>query len=149
MVPKECGFNQSKSACRFCMCLSWHFTCLPATSRDDELIKNAAFLLSRRHNWPSKLKLHNNQTVWTSTCGCNSNTIFSERTIYFHISYHRHMQCMLIWLQVSLGYVCKSRQHCWISYFSCSRFLFCLSTLSFPKFLALITSLKVVFMSLI
>ena len=66
---------------------------------------NAAFLLSHRHNWPSKLKF---QTVGTSTCGCNSNTIFS-RNNYFHVSYRRHMPCLLIWQQVSIGYACKSR----------------------------------------
>ena len=42
--------------------------------------KNAALLLmlSRRHNWPSKLKLRDNQTVRTSTCGCNSNSFQEE-----------------------------------------------------------------------
>ena len=71
--------------------------------------KNAGFLLSRRHNCPSKLKLRNNQTVGTFTCGCNGNTIFSEIT-FFHVSYRRHMLCMLILQQVSLGYTCKNRQ---------------------------------------
>ena len=41
--------------------------------------KNAAFLSSRSQNWPSKLKLRNNQTVYgTSTCGFNNNTIFQK-----------------------------------------------------------------------
>ena len=39
MVPKECGFNQSTQACRFCARLALRFTCLPATARYGELIQ--------------------------------------------------------------------------------------------------------------
>ena len=39
MVPKECRFNQSKTACGLCAGIAWHFPCLPAMARDGELIK--------------------------------------------------------------------------------------------------------------
>ena len=38
-VPKQCRFNQSKSACCFCARLARRFTCLPLRARDGELIK--------------------------------------------------------------------------------------------------------------
>ena len=49
----------------------------------------------------------NNQTVGTSTCGCNSNTIFSEIKIF---TFPTIAPCMLICQQVSLGYACESRK---------------------------------------
>ena len=83
MVPKECGFNQSETACGLCAEIARRFPCLHATAKDGELIKNAAFLPSHRYNSPSKLKLGNNQTVLNVYIyGCNNNTLFSEITIF-------------------------------------------------------------------
>ena len=46
MVPKECGFYQSETACGICSCIAWRFPCLHATARDGELIRNTPFLPS-------------------------------------------------------------------------------------------------------
>ena len=42
----------------------------------------AAFLSSRRHNLPTKVKLPNNQTARNVYCGCNNNAIFSYRDVF-------------------------------------------------------------------
>ena len=51
MVPKECELNQSETDCGL-----WQ-------RREMVNYKNVAYMSSRRHNSPSKLKLRNNQAV--------------------------------------------------------------------------------------
>ena len=37
MVPKECGFKQSETACGLCASIARRFPCSPATARDGEM----------------------------------------------------------------------------------------------------------------
>ena len=52
--------------------VAWRFPGSPAMARDGELIQNALFLSSRRHNFPPKLK-----TIW-NVGRWNNNTIFQN-----------------------------------------------------------------------
>ena len=87
MVPKECGFNQTETAC-----LAWRFPCSPARWW---AYKNAAFLSSRRHNSPSKLMLRNNQTVTNSWLHVDAPIIRSFQkelfSFFLPVSYAGHV----------------------------------------------------------
>ena len=116
MVPKDCGFNQSETACGICARIAWRFPCLPATERDGGwTYGNTAFLLSR-HNSPSKLTLRNNQTA---------------RNVYMWMQ-----QWIIRFFQKEqfsrfLPYAKVARwRHCWIHYLLCLQFRFCSSTMS-------------------
>ena len=105
-VPKECGLNQSETACGLCAGIACRFPCSPATTRDGEL-------------------------YGTSTCECNNNTIFSERTIFTfptNVVCRAHRpgsgEALMIHAKV------ERWQHFWINYFSCLRFPFCPGTVS-------------------
>ena len=78
MVPNECGFNQSETACGLCARTAWHFPCVLRQGIVN--YTNAAFFSSWRHNLPSKLKLRNNQTTVCkmSACVCNNNTVIQQ-----------------------------------------------------------------------
>ena len=64
MVPKESGFNQSDTAS--CCCARAHCDVFQAGLLWQGMAKvykrKAAFLSSRRHNLPSKVRLRNDQT---------------------------------------------------------------------------------------
>ena len=77
MVPKECGFKQSETACGLCARIAWYFPCLPATARDGEFIQmqySCQHLDKIRHH---NLSYVTTKQYGTSTYGCNNNTIFS------------------------------------------------------------------------
>ena len=81
MVPKECGFNQSETACGLCARIAWRFPYSPAMPRDGELIEMQHSCLHVdiiRHPNSSYVTT---KLYGTSTCGCNNNTIFSEGPI--------------------------------------------------------------------
>ena len=82
MVPKDCGFSQSKKACGFCTGIAWHFPCSPTTARDGEIIQ-----MQQSCHHVDAFRCPNSSYVTTklygtSTYGCNNNTIFWERTIF-------------------------------------------------------------------
>ena len=106
MVPKECGFNQSETAYGLCAGIAWRFPCSSATARDGELIKiqhscHHVDIIRHPNSSYVTTKLYG-----TSTCGCNNNTIFSERTIFtFPTSVHAGT---LAWHRRSLDDSCQS-----------------------------------------
>ena len=67
----------------------------------------------------------------TSTCGCNNNAIFSDRVIF---TFPAVVVCRPRKSDRDKALAVHAKvqtwQHCWINYFSCSRFPFCLSTVS-------------------
>ena len=82
------------------------FPCLPAVVRNGELIKmqhscDRIDIIRHPNSSYVTTKLYG-----TSTCGCNNNTIFSERT--FHVSYRRCMPAALARQRRSLGDSCQS-----------------------------------------
>ena len=82
MVPKECGFNQSQTACGFCAGIAWRFPCPSTTARYGELVEmqhSCHHVDTIRHPNSSYVTT---KLYGTTTCGCNNNTIFSERTSY-------------------------------------------------------------------
>ncbi len=129
MVPKENGFNQSETTSGWCARLAWRFPCSPAMARDGEVIQSQHFC----HNGDTichpksgyvTTKLHG-----MSTCGCNNNAIFSRRAIFTFPAVvvcrprlSDRVKALAVHAKV------ETWQRCWIIYFSCSRFPFCLST---------------------
>ena len=82
MVPKESGFNQSKTSCALCVHTLWHFPGSPAVARDSEVLQRQHFChhgdtICHPKSGYVTTKLHG-----TSTCGCNNNAIFSVRAIF-------------------------------------------------------------------
>ena len=133
MVPKECGFNQSETACGLWAGIAWRFPCSPTTARDGELIQmRTAFLSSRRH-----IVRHPNSNYVTtklygaSTCGSNNIAIFSERTIF---TFPTVAVCRGCWAGSGEALMIHTKveiwQPGWIHYFLCSRLPPCLSTRS-------------------
>ena len=102
-----------------------------AMARDGEVIQRQHFC---HHGYtichPSQVyettKLHG-----TSTCGCSNNAIFSSRAIFtFPIVVVCRSRLSGSDKALTVHDKVQIRQHCWIHYFSCSRFPFCLSTVS-------------------
>ena len=131
MVPKDCGFNQPETACGLCAGIAWRFPCLPTMASDGELIKmqhSCHHVDEIRHPNSSYITT---KLYGTSTCRCNNNTIFSERTIF---TFPTVDVCRARWPGSDEALAIRDKverwQHCWINYFSCSRFPFCPSTVS-------------------
>ena len=79
MVPKDCGFNQSETACGLCACIASRFPCLPATARDGELFQTQHFF----HHGDTICRPNSSYVTTkryeTSACECNNNTIFQKK----------------------------------------------------------------------
>ena len=63
MVPKEIGFNQSDNGVLLLRAHIVMFFRLACHGKGWRCYTKAAFLSSRRHNLPSKVRLRNDQTV--------------------------------------------------------------------------------------
>ena len=105
MIPKESGFNQITNDFRQMRAHRVTFSMLAFHGKGWLNYTKAAFLSSRRHNLPSKVKLCNNQTVRNVYCGCD---IF--RLSYFHVSCRRRMPATLIWPRQSIDGSCKNSE---------------------------------------
>ena len=131
IVPKECGFNLSETACGLCAGIASRFPCLPATARDGELIKmqhSCHHVDTIRHPNSSYVTT---KLYGTSTCGCNNNAIFSESTIFtFPTVDVCRARCPGSGETLVIHAKVERWQHYWIHYFSFSRFPFCVSTVS-------------------
>ncbi len=104
MFPKECGFIQSEKYCGLCAGIAWRFPCSPATARDDELIE-----MQHSCHHIDIIRHPNSSYITTklygiTTCGCNNNMFFSERTIVTFPTV-----ALMIHAKV------ERWQHCWIA----------------------------------
>ena len=107
MVPKESGFNQSVAASGMCARKGVTFSGSIATMRDGKLVQmphSCYHVETIRHPNSSYVTT---KLYGTSTCGCNNNTIFSQKS-YFNVSYRRCMPRTLAWRRAGLDHACQS-----------------------------------------
>ena len=82
MVPKENGFNHSKTSGALCQRTLRRFPGSTAVSRDSEVPQRQHFCHHGDTICHPKLGYVTTKLHGTSTCGCNNNAIFSDRPIF-------------------------------------------------------------------
>ena len=131
MVSKENGFNQSEKASCCCARTLWCFPGSRTMARDSEVIQRQHFCHHGDTICHPKSDYVTTKPHGTFTCGCNNNAMFSGRAIFTFPTvvvcrprYSGPGKALTVYAKMQIW------QHCWNHYFSCSRFPFCLSTVS-------------------
>ena len=122
IIPKVCGFNQSETACGLCVGCCDVVIVYVLTLKRRRTYMNAASLSSLRHNLPSKLKLHNNQSVWNVYMWMQQYNTVIQKELFPRFE----PRCLPVSGQASMTHAnVARRRHCWIRYLLCITFLYC------------------------